>query len=239
MEQVTYSRLCPTCGTAKFYPSQKRLDIAVKQGKPCKSCHMKRLYAANPTRNKGENNPMYKKGFIEVWRETFDPEEFQRKMAQFRSNLSCRHSGNGNPMYGKPSPKNSGHGISGSWRGCNFRSLLELAFIEWHVEKFGCFPTTAEKRQYRVTLAEGKNYYPDFVRADGVVVEIKPRRLLERNQKKFSAARTHFGDKFLVMTESDFLGRIEERISNFNGLVLNKRKNQSKGFLSLVKRLVA
>lgn len=228
--RVTYSRLCPSCGTEKFYPNQNRLNIALKKNRPCKSCHMKKLYKENPERNRGENNPMFRKGCVEVWRQSLSAEEFAVKMVEYRQMLSKQNSGSGNPMYGKPSPKGSGHGISGRWEGCHFRSLLELQFLEWHYHKFGCMPKTAETPSYKVSLPSGKHYYPDFVRADGVVVEVKPRRLLSANAEKISAGREKFGSKFEVMTEDHFKPEIENRIHSFKGILFNERKKRSKGF---------
>ena len=232
--QVTYSRLCPSCGTEKFYPNQNRLNIALKKNSPCKSCRMKHLYAENPGRNRGKNNPMFGRGCVGVWRDTLPADQFDQKMAEYKSLRSRQNSGCDNPMFGKPSPKASGHGISGVWNGCHFRSLLELQFLEWHYEKFNCMPLNAETSQYRIILPSGKYYYPDFVSANGFIVEVKPKRLLKMNAEKIQAGKNAHGDKFVVMTEDCFKPQVERRIHLFRGIRLNARKRKSAGFEKLL-----
>lgn len=236
-EVVTYSRLCPTCGTEKFYKTEERLKVALKNGRSCKSCTTKEVYVKNPTKNKGKNNPMFKKGCVEVWRETLTPEEFETRLSSWKLTQTIRNTGSGNPMYGKPPPVNAGRGISGTWKGRHFRSLLELQFLEWHVQTHGVLPESAERKEFSVRLQNGKMYFPDFVTTDGKIVEIKPKKLLALNAEKFDAARKRFGDRFIVMTNLDFHPGIETRLNTFEDLHLNRRKTHSKGFKKILETI--
>lgn len=110
--------------------------------------------------------------------------------------------GETNPMFGKPSPKGSGNGWSGWYKGIFFRSLLELGFMLENPNA-----VTAETKEFSVSYLDedGKkrNYFPDFF-VNGKIIEVKPKRLLEtrRNKLKFAAARKAF-ENFVVLTDDD------------------------------------
>ena len=224
-----FIRLCPTCGAKKFYHNANRLQIAVKNNKPCKSCTMKKVHTKNPDRCHGKNNPMYGTDAVTLWHDRFSGEELATKISKLRALQSERMSGENNPMYGRPSPEKCGRGISGRWYDLPFRSLLELAFLEDFQIKHGTLPRSAERKEYKLTLSSGKNYFPDFVDPlSGIIYEIKPRKLLNHNAEKIRAGIEAHGSKYQIITEDDVAYRgINTRLHLFNELVLNRRKSKS------------
>ncbi|HPI81870.1 MAG TPA: NUMOD3 domain-containing DNA-binding protein [Candidatus Paceibacterota bacterium] len=95
-----------------------------------------------------------------------------------KDKISKKTRGENNPMYGKPSPRGSGNGWSGWYKGTYFRSLKELSFIKYYLERFNFLWETAEKKKYRISYDNGlKNYYADFIVDSYFMVEIKPKKL--------------------------------------------------------------
>lgn len=209
----TVPRSCAVCGHVSYYSSA---DGSIKR--KCRACQVKAMHASNPSRMTGENNPMYGKNPLA----NLSSEELARLKKLRSENVT----GKNNPMFGKPSPLKSGRGISGSWKGVHFRSLLELAFLEYCEQYFGELPKSAEKKEYRLLLESGRHYFPDFVLKDKIY-EIKPLRLLNtpENKMKIDAGNAHYGENFCVMTERDLpkYRDLRQRIAEFQQLELNSR----------------
>lgn len=94
--------------------------------------------------------------------------------------LSKNNSGQNNPMYGKPSPIGSGNGWSGWYKGWYFRSLLELSYMIYIIERFNIKWKSAERRKYRIDYTVdgvNKTHYADFILNDKYLIEIKPKKL--------------------------------------------------------------
>jgi hypothetical protein len=85
---------------------------------------------------KGENNPMYGKSVYNVWVERYGKEIANKKMIEYKKKQSLINSGEKNSMYGKPAPINSGNGICGWYKDWFFRSLLELSYMIYVIERF-------------------------------------------------------------------------------------------------------
>ena len=127
------------------------------------------------------------------------------KALDINNSKSCPGSKNG--MYGKPSPKGSGNGWSGWYKGYHFRSILELSYIKYLIESKIEFKS-AEQKQYVVHYkfnGNDRTYRADFV-VGGDIIEIKPKKLIntKQNKAKFEAAKNKFGANFKVLTEFDF-----------------------------------
>lgn len=102
-------------------------------------------------------------------------------------------------MYGKPSPKGSGNGWSGHYKGKYFRSLLELSYIVSILERFQLQWESAEQKKFRIKyideVGETRNYYADFVINEKYLVECKPKNL--QNSERV-LAKEEFAEKFCL-----------------------------------------
>jgi hypothetical protein len=222
---AVFERTCPLCDTLVKHKSIKHGSIAKAENRPCRSCAVTLSHQNDKGRLRGENNPMFGKGYTKVWKETLSKKEFDDRLSKHKKSLSDKLSGVGNPMYGKPSPKGSGLGYSGRWKGVYFRSFLELAFLESYFERHNNLPKSAETSRYKILLSSGSNYFPDFEGSDGSIYEIKPSKLLEQNKEKLDAGRARFGSSYIVITENDLNNykTIHLRINEFDDLILDKK----------------
>lgn len=224
---MEYTKACKTCEKLTFYKSAERLKIAIKNNRQCVSCAVKKSHSKDPMRFVGLNNPMFGTCAQKIWKSKFSKIEVDEKMKVTSHKKSSSHLGSKNFMFGKPSPKGSGYGISGSYKGTHFRSLLELCFLKKFFDEHKYVPKTAESNLFVVPLPSGSNYFPDFVDDDGIVYEIKPLRLLKSNEHKIQAGLQKYGLNFKVITEHDLPNykTIEKDVKNFQDLVLS-RKNK-------------
>lgn len=130
----------------------------------------------------GKNNPMYGKTYYDVWVEKYGKEEADKKMEILSKKKSLQTSGKNNPMYGKPSPQGSGNGWSGWYKGWYFRSLKELSYMVNVVEKKGIRWKSAEKGikiRYKDYKGSERTYRPDFILESKILIEIKPKKLMD------------------------------------------------------------
>lgn len=131
----------------------------------------------------GNRNPMYGRNIYQIWVEKYGEEEAIKRMSELSSVRSNNVSGFKNPMYGKPSPVGSGNGWAGWYKGWFFRSLRELSYVIDVVERnnhkwvsaeqiFLCIPYTDFDGTHR-------NYIPDFVLDGRIIIEVKPKQLMD------------------------------------------------------------
>ena len=220
-----FKRPCSKCNTIITYKNKRCYLTAVKCSTVCKSCAITKSHADNPTRFAGTNNPMSGTSAKAKWKSSMSDTEYGERIKKHKQLLSNNNSGAGNPMFGKPAPLKSGRGRSGSWQGLHFRSLLELAFLEWYYTTFNKLPKSAETKKFKCILDSGHNYFPDYVGSTGEIYEIKPSRLLVNNLTKLEAGSKTFGEKFIVKTEKDLPNYkdIHKRLDTFKNLKMNKR----------------
>lgn len=133
---------------------------------------------------------------MQIWIDRYGVEEAQRLEAQRRKRLSVASSGEGNPMFGRPSPRPSGGGVKGWYGEHFFRSLRELAFM-LQLDKEGKRWQTGEASDFVVSYTNpytgnAGTYRPDFIVEDLLMVECKPVNLQGTVivQAKANAART-------------------------------------------------
>lgn len=160
------------------------------------------LEHAEKSKRVGSNNGMKGKSIYSVWLAKHGVEEANRRMEEYKAKQRENSFGVNNPMHGKPSPKGSGNGVSGWYRGYYFRSLLELSYM-LELDRLGKTWESGEQKRYAVPYGDDRHYFPDFyIPAERLFVEVKPSRLLnsQRNPEKFAAAREVF-HRFEVMTE--------------------------------------
>lgn len=133
----------------------------------------------------GVGNPMYGRSFYDVWVCKYGKEDADRRLVDYKRKKSERMSGSGNHMYGKPSPQGSGNGWSGWYKGWFFRSLRELSYVISVLEKNGLKWRSAESKDLRMNytmLGKSRTYFADFFVEDSILVEVKPKRLMESVQ---------------------------------------------------------
>ena len=141
--------------------------------------------------SKGNSTSIY-----DCWIKRHGKEIADEKLLSFKRKQSENNKGENNPMYGKPSPVGSGNGWSGWYKGWYFRSLLELSYMIFVIERFNLNWECGEKKKNKIEyyIDGGKrNYFPDFIINNKYVVECKPRSLWasEINKSKFYYAKRY------------------------------------------------
>jgi len=186
---------------------------------------------------KGENNPMYGKSVYNVWVERYGKEIANKKMIEYKKKQSLINSGEKNSMYGKPAPINSGNGICGWYKDWFFRSLLELSYMIYVIERFNLEWESGESEKYKIPYEiDGvkRNYFPDFVINKKYIVECKPKKLnlTSINQTKFEFAKKYCDDNGFIFKTRDIPKIKKEQLIimiNNNLIVLtNKWKDKVK-----------
>lgn len=137
----------------------------------------------------------------DCWVDRYGEEIANDKLKETKLKHSKNNSGEGNPMYGKPSPNGSGNGWSGWYKGWFFRSLRELTYMIKVIERFKLEWKSAESNDYKISYIDysgkTKNYFPDFIIADKYIIESKPKRLwnsdtvIRKKQAAIEFAREH------------------------------------------------
>ncbi len=131
----------------------------------------------------GSQNGMYGKSFYDVWEEKYGKEEADKKFSKWLKVQSKNSSGENNPMYGKPAPKGSGGGWGGWYQGWYFRSLRELSYVISVLENTGQKWESAENNKFSIPYINHdgtpRTYRPDFIVNGTVLIEVKPKRLME------------------------------------------------------------
>lgn len=134
------------------------------------------------SRRPGKLNGMYGRSYYDVWVEKYGQKEANKRMSIHGKKISQRVSGKNNPMYGKPSPKGSGNGWSGWYKGWFFRSLKELSYMINVIEKNHYKWESAETGKFRIKYIDyngrERTYNPDFLINDKILIEVKPIRLM-------------------------------------------------------------
>jgi hypothetical protein len=129
----------------------------------------------------GSKNGMYGRTYYQVWVEKYGKEEADRRQKEKNKKTSIQCTGKNNPMYGKPSPKGSGNGWSGWYKGWFFRSLLELSYVVNVLEPNGDDWESAESLNIKIPYKNYKGvertYTPDFLINSKTLVEVKPSKL--------------------------------------------------------------
>lgn len=146
--------------------------------------------------NSGDKNAMFGKNFYKIWVEKYGEKIANQKLESFKNKISNNNSGVKNPMYGKPSPKGSGNGWSGWYKGWYFRSLRELTYMIKIIERFNLKWENGESNKWKVKYIDYKgdecNYFPDFIINQKYMVESKPKKLWNSDvviRKKESAIK--------------------------------------------------
>jgi hypothetical protein len=211
-------RYCPLCKNKIFHINKKERERA--EGRNCYKCgrydmsgennpffgkhhteEMKEHYKKIHKGKRYSPDTEFKKGCegnktsnYETWIKKYGKEIADKKNRKFKNKISEIFSGNGNPMYGRPSPKGSGNGWSGWYNGWYFRSLIELSYMIFVIERFNLKWESGESLKNKIEYfhdGKSKNYFPDFIINGKYVIECKPKKLWETdlNNTKFQSAK--------------------------------------------------
>jgi hypothetical protein len=145
----------------------------------------------NSIANSGKNNAnfggKYSHGFGESrWLDKYKGKTWDEfygieKSKILKQKMSNANKGEKNNMYGKPSPQGSGNGWCGWYNGWFFRSLKELSYMIYVIERFNLKWENGEKQRFKINYVdfsgEKHTYHPDFFIEDKFLVEIKPKHL--------------------------------------------------------------
>jgi hypothetical protein len=184
---------------------------------------------------KGKNNPMFGKSVYNVWVKKYGLEVANKKLIDYKEKQSLLSRGEKNPMFGKPAPKNSGNGICGWYKGWFFRSLLELSYMIFVIERFNLSWESGETEKYKIEYnidGINKNYFPDFVINEKYVIECKPIKLWKTkiNEVKFKFAKDFCEKNNLIFKIKDIhklkKSELVNLISNGDVVLTNKWKDK-------------
>lgn len=192
--------LCQSCKQKEQYKSGKRSrDQCHKGGEKSKQklkgksfkelfSNEKYLKIKDKISKSGNSNPMYGNSYhtfglknysASIKGQNFDEIYGVQKSKEIKEKIS--KPGELNPMYGKPSPKGSGNGWSGWYKGWYFRSLHELSYMINVIERFSFSWKNAETADLTIPYfdfeGEKKTYVADFLIGEKYLVEIKPKKL--------------------------------------------------------------
>lgn len=168
-----WSRPCPRCSKKIKYSSEDNLQAAISRKSICKSCAVKDQYEVDPAKNKGCANGRYGVSLFELWNRT-NPLEAEQLKASWRLKQHDRMMGDKNPSFGKSPTIQSGMSYKGKYKGMFFRSSFELAFIMQYEVKHKQLPISAELKEFRIKLPNGRTYVPDFYcPIDKLLIEVK------------------------------------------------------------------
>jgi DNA-directed RNA polymerase subunit RPC12/RpoP len=215
-------RYCPECKKKIFYKNREQRIRNEKLNYKCIKCstydrngennpffgkhHTEEIKNIYRTVHKGKRyspDTEFKKGSegnttsnYDSWVKKYGKDIANEKNEAFKNKTSKNNSGKGNPMYGKPSPIGSGNGWSGWYKGWYFRSLLELSYMIFVIERFNLKWESGELKKNRIEYLDNgkiKNYFPDFIIEEKYVIECKPKSLwnLKINKTKFEYARKY------------------------------------------------
>jgi hypothetical protein len=187
--------------------------------------------------SKGKNNPMYGKTVYDVWIEKYGKKIADEKMIEYKKKQSLNSSGEKNAMYGKPAPINAGNGICGWYKGWFFRSLLELSYMIFVIERFNFDWESGESVKYKISYSidgKNKNYFPDFVLNKKYIIECKPKKLtqINTNKIKFEFAKKYCEENGFIFKIRDIpkikKENLIEMVNNELVVLTNKWKDKLK-----------
>lgn len=149
----------------------------------------------------------------------------------FEINIKKARHGPDNGQFGKPSPKGSGHGISGHYKQYYFRSTFEYFAIKLFENSETIFQELdVAKAKIIVRLPDNKNYRPDFLINNDTIVEVKPSGLITNETvllKKKCCLEQFPQFKYQFMTEHDLnidMSILREDVDN--GIVIIDKGKQ-------------
>jgi hypothetical protein len=161
------------------------------------------------------NNPMYGKSYFDVWVEKYGLDEANKRKADLSKKLSINFINNRKDIYDNLSTlENLSRGWSGWYKGYFFRSLKELSYMI-DLDKKGISWQSAE----HISISYKDNninrqYHPDFLVNENIIVEIKPKRLMNSIDVKLKkeAAEKYCLENGLKYILTDFKNLSEKEL---------------------------
>ena len=202
--------------------------------------HKGKRYSINTEFKKG-HIPVDRKSNYEYWVINYGEDIAQQKHIKFKKKLSIANSGKNNPMYGKPSPIGSGNGWSGWYNNWYFRSLLELSYMIFVIERFNLKWENGEKWKNKIPYVfenQNRNYFPDFIINGKYIIECKPKQLwnTDINKSKFNYALKYCEERGLILKIVDcYKIKQEELIELYNNGKIKFTKKYNEKINSLIK----
>lgn len=227
-------RYCPECKEKIFYKNKEQRIRNENLNSKCPKCgrydrrgeknpffgkhhteEMKKFYHDIHKGKRYSPETEFKKGSEgntvsnhDSWVKKYGIEVANEKHEAFKNKIGKIFSGDGNPMYGKPAPVGSGNGWSGWYKGWYFRSLLELSYMIFVIERFNIKWEPGESKKNKIEYQyDGaiKNYFPDFILNEKYVIECKPKKLQnsEINKIKMEYAKYYCESRGLVLKIRD------------------------------------
>ncbi len=227
-------RYCPECKEKIFYKNKEQRIRNESLNPKCTKCgrydrsgeknpffgkhhteEMKKFYHEIHKGKSYSSATEFKKGNTgnttsnhDSWTKKYGKEIADEKHEAFKNKISKIFSGDGNPMYGKPAPVGSGNGWSGWYKGWYFRSLLELSYMIFVIERFNLKWECGERGKNAIKYTyngDEKTYFPDFIINEKYMIECKPKSLqnTEINKIKTQYAKAYCESNGLIMKVRD------------------------------------
>ena len=243
-----YFRKCHSCLCTIYYKSKSSLNWATKNNSKCTICYRKQQKEHAQTKeykdklsaiSSGKNNPMSGKTYYQIWVKKYGLDKAKQLVEEKRKKDSIRSSGKNNNMYGKPSPQGSGNGWSGWYKDHFFRSILELSYMVY-LDSKNISWRTGENAEFKIQYidydGQFRNYFPDFIIKNRIMVECKPKRLHNTPKvvAKTNAAKCFCeknGYKFRLidnkkLSEAQMVQLYKDKIISFTDRYEEKFKNR-------------
>lgn len=144
------------------------------------SAATKQLIKERTPVKRGKDNHMFGQTLYGVWLKKYGKEEADKKHLTYRKKQSKNNRGKKNFWYGKSPPMGVGYGWKGYYKNHFFRSLRELTQM-YNMDQKGLHWESAEKQEYTIYFkfyGQNKSYRPDFLVNKKILIECKPKRLI-------------------------------------------------------------
>ena len=194
--------------------------------------YMKTVEFSEATRQGMKNSKNWNNWLLNIkslktlWIEKLGEEKALERWEDWKSKMSFSMSGEKNPMYGKPAPFKAGNGIQGWYNEHYFRSLRELSFM-LKLDSMNIKWVSGESHEFKIEYElDGvkRNYFPDFIVDDKIIVECKPLYLIETKQIK---TKTFYAEKFCKERNMEYTIFDPEKISIVDLKILKEYQQES------------
>ncbi len=177
-----YIRNCPICNKEIKYKFKYKLLLASKNNTKCSTCAITQCTKSELCLRDNDGNYIRYCSICNKELKYLTIKKLRRANKTKSLCRSCGKLGSNNPRFGKPPTENPGRGWSGWYKNWFFRSILELSYMINYLEKNSIQWEKGESKKYKIPYinlhGEKRNYFPDFIIDNKIVIECKPRQLL-------------------------------------------------------------